>query len=666
MLQGDLVFGWRLDLKHRLVAGRLALLCGDPGGRARRRRAGVAGGRAGGPPLPQRRPAAPAPGGPGPGQAGGPGGVAADLDLLDASVAIEAWRRTGEVAADFANPVWLDRAADRAARLARHAGRLRRRAPAARGPAPGWRPRLELSHRGPGRARARPASGLGSAGRDDQHGDDQRPGTGRGPLGRRRAAARAPGPATRRNGAKCAMPSRQDASCAGVDRPVGDGDRCAAARGEAGGGRLVGEPRRIRAAGSASRLSSRTRRGAVAERASASSTASLAGCVQPGANALAARPRPTRRISRQARAGSAQVVEAERGHDEVEAAVAERQRRPRRPRPGAARGRPRRSMPRPGRPPPPARAPRPARPARPRPVPAPRSSTRPPASGTGAAPTSARASARVHRLRAVGPLRGRRVVGGPHLGALSRACSAAAQLAAQRQQLGRSAEPRPAPPSPPTTQLLVVAAERLLPAELDQGAEQAQRQLAVPPRLGVDAGVLQRGPVGRDRVLLGLRQAAAVDRQVPGQVAERRADARAAPSRAARSGPRRRCRGCPASSCCARTSAGSLASASTSGPGSSASGVTTAAAAGATSASSGQPLADQLRHQVRASPRPPRPAPSRGTARGSGAWPGRRRTRCRSPRTPRAARPCAAGSAGAGRAGSARRWPGPATAPRRA
>ena len=48
--------------------------------------------------------------------------VEADLDLLDASVAIEAWWWTGEVAADFANPAWLDRAVDRADRLARHAG----------------------------------------------------------------------------------------------------------------------------------------------------------------------------------------------------------------------------------------------------------------------------------------------------------------------------------------------------------------------------------------------------------------------------------------------------------------------------------------------------------------------------------------------------------------
>jgi len=38
-------------------------------------------------------------------------------------VAIEAWRWTCDVATDFAQPAWLDRAGDRAARLARDAGR---------------------------------------------------------------------------------------------------------------------------------------------------------------------------------------------------------------------------------------------------------------------------------------------------------------------------------------------------------------------------------------------------------------------------------------------------------------------------------------------------------------------------------------------------------------
>jgi hypothetical protein len=38
-------------------------------------------------------------------------------------VAIEAWRWTCDMAADFAHEAWLDRAADRADRLARDAGR---------------------------------------------------------------------------------------------------------------------------------------------------------------------------------------------------------------------------------------------------------------------------------------------------------------------------------------------------------------------------------------------------------------------------------------------------------------------------------------------------------------------------------------------------------------
>jgi len=133
LLQGDLVFGWRLGLKHRLITGRLALLCGDPGkaavaaaelesraaalgvpryisvARLLRHRADRALGR----PVDLDR-------------------VQADLDLLDSAVAVEAWWWTGEVAADFANPAWLDRAADRADRLARnaegYADGLRRRA----------------------------------------------------------------------------------------------------------------------------------------------------------------------------------------------------------------------------------------------------------------------------------------------------------------------------------------------------------------------------------------------------------------------------------------------------------------------------------------------------------------------------------------------------------
>jgi len=123
LLRGDLVFGWRLDLKHRLLTGRLALLRGDfeqalatatelearatalgvpryiSVARLLRHRADRALGR----PVDT-------------------GTVAADLDLLDGSVAIEAWWWTGDVAADFGIRAWLDRASERADRLARNAG----------------------------------------------------------------------------------------------------------------------------------------------------------------------------------------------------------------------------------------------------------------------------------------------------------------------------------------------------------------------------------------------------------------------------------------------------------------------------------------------------------------------------------------------------------------
>jgi DNA-binding SARP family transcriptional activator/tetratricopeptide (TPR) repeat protein len=123
LLHGDLVFGWRLELKHQFISARLALARGDAERAladaddlaARAAALGVPrytsvarllahrANRALGLPV-------------------DPGAVAADLDLLDSCVAIEAWRWTCDVATDFAQPAWLDRAADRAARLARGAG----------------------------------------------------------------------------------------------------------------------------------------------------------------------------------------------------------------------------------------------------------------------------------------------------------------------------------------------------------------------------------------------------------------------------------------------------------------------------------------------------------------------------------------------------------------
>jgi DNA-binding SARP family transcriptional activator len=124
LLEGDLVFGWRLRLKHRLLTGRLALIRGQPEQALADARELESAAAALGVPrytsvarllghraslaldLPVDHAA-----------------VERDLDLLDGCVAIEAWRRTSEVAADFACPAWHDRAADRAARLALGAGR---------------------------------------------------------------------------------------------------------------------------------------------------------------------------------------------------------------------------------------------------------------------------------------------------------------------------------------------------------------------------------------------------------------------------------------------------------------------------------------------------------------------------------------------------------------
>jgi DNA-binding SARP family transcriptional activator/tetratricopeptide (TPR) repeat protein len=123
LLQGNLVFGWRLRLKHQLLTGRLALLAGDAERALAQARELEARAAALGVPrytsvarlLAHR--ANHALGGP-----ADPDAVAADLDLLDSAAAIEAWWWTCDLAGDFAQPAWRDRAADRAARLARGAG----------------------------------------------------------------------------------------------------------------------------------------------------------------------------------------------------------------------------------------------------------------------------------------------------------------------------------------------------------------------------------------------------------------------------------------------------------------------------------------------------------------------------------------------------------------
>jgi DNA-binding SARP family transcriptional activator/tetratricopeptide (TPR) repeat protein len=123
LFTGDLVFGWRLELRHLLLSGRLALARGESElvlecAGALADRSTVLG-------VPRYRSVARLLRHQASRALGQPvdlDAVAADLDAVDASVAIEAWRWTADVAADFASSPWRDRAADRVRRLARHAG----------------------------------------------------------------------------------------------------------------------------------------------------------------------------------------------------------------------------------------------------------------------------------------------------------------------------------------------------------------------------------------------------------------------------------------------------------------------------------------------------------------------------------------------------------------
>ena len=123
LLVGNLVFGWRLELKHQLITARLALLRGDP--EAALAAASELEARAAALGVPRyvsvarvlahrarRALSLPV----------DLDVVAADLDRVEAAVAVEAWWWTGETAADLAVPAWLDLAAERAERLARSAG----------------------------------------------------------------------------------------------------------------------------------------------------------------------------------------------------------------------------------------------------------------------------------------------------------------------------------------------------------------------------------------------------------------------------------------------------------------------------------------------------------------------------------------------------------------
>ena len=122
-LNGDLVFGWRLEFKLRLLQGRLALDTGlpreataiaealnaDATGMRVPRYAAVARLLAHRARARQGLPTDPA-------------AVESALDLLDSCVALESWWWTGETAADLGSSRLLARAEDRVARIAREIG----------------------------------------------------------------------------------------------------------------------------------------------------------------------------------------------------------------------------------------------------------------------------------------------------------------------------------------------------------------------------------------------------------------------------------------------------------------------------------------------------------------------------------------------------------------
>jgi DNA-binding SARP family transcriptional activator len=123
LLDGDLVFGWRLELRHWLVSGELALLQGaaeqarDLGCKLAEQAAALG--------VPRYLSAGRLLGYRADRLLGVPldlDAVSTDLDLLDDAVAVEAWWWTGEIAVELGVPAWLDRAAQRAERLAANAG----------------------------------------------------------------------------------------------------------------------------------------------------------------------------------------------------------------------------------------------------------------------------------------------------------------------------------------------------------------------------------------------------------------------------------------------------------------------------------------------------------------------------------------------------------------
>ncbi|HEY2127493.1 MAG TPA: BTAD domain-containing putative transcriptional regulator [Streptosporangiaceae bacterium] len=314
LLDGDLVFGWRLALKHQLLSGRLALLCGDPAGALAA--ASALGTRAAALGVPRytsaarlvvhrarnalRMPVDLA-------------SVRADLDALDRAVSIEAWWWTGELAADFGQQAWLDLAAERAARLAGVAGDYADGLRAAAGQRlDGWQAAIRLP----------------SARRDQGHRHGQRLGGGAclldgsldGAL--RRAPGRGPGRRVQRAQERGELGQAQPpgGQLGRSDQPGRHGDRAHPHLAEAGRGHLLGEPLRERVD---ARVPGRL---AVAERAERRVHRVL-GRMSPARRERAGRQRGTdpAHLGQPGRRGR-QVVQAERGDHQIEAARAERQR----------------------------------------------------------------------------------------------------------------------------------------------------------------------------------------------------------------------------------------------------------------------------------------------------------------------------------------------------
>ncbi len=123
LLSGDLVFGWRLAFRHQLLTSQLALMRGDADNAlSAASELAVAATALG---VPRYASAARLSGHLASrmlGLAADPAAIEADLDLLDRSAGIEAWRRTGELGAAFGNAAWLNRAEEQVSRLAAQAG----------------------------------------------------------------------------------------------------------------------------------------------------------------------------------------------------------------------------------------------------------------------------------------------------------------------------------------------------------------------------------------------------------------------------------------------------------------------------------------------------------------------------------------------------------------